>query len=67
MVANSQGSNLTQGAGVGARWTTLEDSQSADLVSWEFYGPGDRVKRAVHLNGTSDVVCRENTSGLTEA
>jgi YD repeat-containing protein len=36
------------------RWQKVEDAQSDDLVSWQFYGPGGRTKRAVHLNGTSE-------------
>ena len=34
--------------------TQIEDAQSNDLVTWQFYGPGGRTKRAVHLNGTSE-------------
>jgi RHS repeat-associated protein len=36
------------------RWQKVEDAQSNDLVTWQFYGPGGRTKRAVHLNGTSE-------------
>jgi len=36
------------------RYTKLEDASSNDLVTWEFYGPGGRTKKTVHLNGTSE-------------
>jgi YD repeat-containing protein len=48
------------------RWTKIEDAQSNDLVTWQFYGPGGRTKRAVHLNGTSENLVYDGFQFVTD-